>query len=34
MHQNEQMEDWVVTFGFSKENPKNVSTPLVQQSHG
>lgn len=28
------MEEWVVTFGFSKENPKNAITPLAQQFHG
>ncbi len=28
------MEEWVVTFGFSKENPKNATTPLAQQFHG
>jgi hypothetical protein len=28
------MEEWVVTFGFNKENPRNAFTLMVQQFHG
>jgi len=28
------VEEWVVTFGFNKENQRNASTPLAQQLHG
>jgi hypothetical protein len=28
------VEEWVITFGFNKKNPRNLLTPSSQQLHG